>query len=77
MKGAWKELHNEELNALCSSPNIVRMIKSRSMKWARHMAMQTWRRIELTVEARDIFYQFFVTFFALNVMIKRFYRSII
>jgi hypothetical protein len=29
--GEWKKLHNEELNELYSSPNIVRVIKSRSM----------------------------------------------
>jgi hypothetical protein len=31
-------LHNEELNYLYSSPNIVRVIKSRRMRWARHVA---------------------------------------
>jgi len=31
-------LHNEELNDLYSSPNIVRVIKSRRMRWARHVA---------------------------------------
>jgi len=31
--GEWKTLHNEELNVLYSSPNIVRVIKSRRMKW--------------------------------------------
>ena len=36
--GEWRRLHNEDLNDLYSSPNIVRMIKSRSMKWAGHVA---------------------------------------
>jgi hypothetical protein len=34
----WKELHNEELHNLYSSPNIIRMIKSRRMGWASHVA---------------------------------------
>ena len=34
----WKKLHNEELNDLCSSPNIFRVIKSRRLRLARHVA---------------------------------------
>ena len=34
----WRRLRNEELNDLYSSPNIVRVIKSRRMKWAGHVA---------------------------------------
>jgi len=34
----WRRLHNEELNDLYSSPNIVRVIKSRGMRWAGHVA---------------------------------------
>jgi hypothetical protein len=36
--GSWRKLHNDELNNLYSSPNIVRMIKSRRMRWAGHVA---------------------------------------
>jgi hypothetical protein len=35
--GDWRKLHNEDLHNLYSSPNIIRMIKSRRMRWARHV----------------------------------------
>ena len=45
--GEWRRLHNEELHGLYRSPNIVRAIKSRRLKWAGHVA-----RME---ESRSVF----------------------
>ena len=36
--GKWRKLHSEELNDLYCSPNIIRVIKSRRMRWAGHVA---------------------------------------
>jgi hypothetical protein len=36
--GGWRKLHNEELHNIYSSPSIIRMIKSRRMRWAEHVA---------------------------------------
>jgi hypothetical protein len=36
--GEWRKLHNEELHILYSSPNIIRQINSRRMRWAGHVA---------------------------------------
>jgi hypothetical protein len=40
--GEWRKLHNEELHHLYYSPTIVRVIKSRRMRWAEHLA-RMWR----------------------------------
>jgi hypothetical protein len=44
MTGEWRRLHNEELNDLYSSPNIIRVIKSRRMRWAGHVACMVEKR---------------------------------
>jgi hypothetical protein len=36
--GSWRKLHNDELHSLYSSPNIVRVIKLRRMRWVGHVA---------------------------------------
>jgi hypothetical protein len=36
--GEWRKLHNEQLHNLYSSPDIIRQMKSRRMRWAGHMA---------------------------------------
>jgi hypothetical protein len=43
--GGWRKLHNEELHNLYSSPSIIRMIKSRMMRWAGHIARMGRREV--------------------------------
>ena len=42
--GEWRRLHNEEIHSLYRSPNIVRVIKSRRLRWAGHVARMEERR---------------------------------
>jgi hypothetical protein len=42
--GSWRKLHNDELHNLYSSPNIVRVIISRRMRWVGHVALMGERR---------------------------------
>jgi len=45
VKGEWRRLHNEEINDLYSSPSIVRVIKSRRMRWAGNVARMGEERV--------------------------------
>jgi hypothetical protein len=42
--GEWRKLHNEELHNLYSSPSIIRIIKSRRMRWAGHVVRMGEKR---------------------------------
>jgi hypothetical protein len=43
--GGWRKLHNEELHDLHSSPSIIRIIKSKRMRWAGHVARMEKREM--------------------------------
>jgi hypothetical protein len=49
LTGEWRKLHNEELHDLYCSPNIFRVIKSRIMRWAGHVASMDDRKGVLKV----------------------------
>jgi hypothetical protein len=42
--GEWRRLHDKELYALYSTPNIIRVVKSRGLRWAGHVARMGERR---------------------------------
>jgi hypothetical protein len=42
--GSWRKLHNDEIHGLYSSQNIVKVIKSRKMRWAGHVALMREER---------------------------------
>jgi hypothetical protein len=44
MTGGWRKLHIEELHNLYSSPSVIRMIKSRKMRWAWHVVRMGEKR---------------------------------
>jgi hypothetical protein len=44
VKGEWRKLHNEKLRDLYSSPSIIRLIKSRRIRWAGHVAQMGEKR---------------------------------
>jgi hypothetical protein len=45
--GGWRKLHDEELHNLYSSPSIIRMMKSRRMRWAGHVAKMERREMRM------------------------------
>ena len=51
--GEWRKLHNAELHALCSSPNMIRNSKSRRLRWAGHVARIDHSRIAYRVLVRN------------------------
>jgi hypothetical protein len=53
--GEWRKLHNEELHDLYSSPSIVRVVKSRRMRWAGHVAMRWAGNLARMGEGRDMY----------------------
>jgi hypothetical protein len=46
--GEWRNVHNEKLNHLYDSPSIMRVIKSRRIRWAGHIARMMERYIQVT-----------------------------
>jgi hypothetical protein len=48
--GGWRKLHNEELHNLYSSPSIIRMIKSRRVRWAGNVARMRDKREAYTIK---------------------------
>jgi hypothetical protein len=52
--GDWRKLHNDELHKLYSSPNIIRMIKSRRMRWTGYVARmgEKWNAYDICRKAR-------------------------
>jgi hypothetical protein len=52
--GKWRKLHNEQLNYMYCSHNIVRVIKSRRMNWAGHVACIGERRCVYRILVRNL-----------------------
>jgi hypothetical protein len=46
----WRKLHNDELHNLYFSPNIIRMIKSRRMRWAGHVGRMERRGMHIGIQ---------------------------
>ena len=57
--GEWRRLHNVELHSLYCSPNIVRVIKSRKLRWAGHVSRieegrSTFKILIVVLQERDL-----------------------
>jgi hypothetical protein len=52
LTGTWRKLHNEELHDLYSSPSTIRIIKSKRMRWAGHVARIREERIAYRWESQ-------------------------
>jgi hypothetical protein len=51
--GGWRKLHNEELHNLYSSPSIMRMIKSRRIRWVEYVARMGEKRTEYRINKKE------------------------
>ena len=56
VNGVWRRLHNEELHSLYRSPNIARVIKSRRLRWAEHVARmeECFQNFNINLQERDL-----------------------
>jgi hypothetical protein len=50
--GEWRKLHNKELHDWYSSPNIIRIIKSRRIRWAGHVARMGRREMLIDYDGK-------------------------
>jgi hypothetical protein len=55
LTGGWRNMHNEQLCNLCSSPSTIRMIKSRKMRWTGHIARIGKRRNLPSIDNKGTF----------------------
>ena len=53
----WRRLHNEEFHSLYRSPNIVRVIKSRRLRWAGHVARMEGGRSAFKTVTSELVYE--------------------
>jgi hypothetical protein len=66
----WRQLHNEELSDLYSSPSIIRMINSRRVRWVGHVARMGGKRnalLECNTSEENIYFIFSMTYFIIQI----------